>query len=555
MPTAITTTSSSNISVDHSSILDHDSTIIFKCHKCSASFHVSWAHIFTKMGGGRLAIRCPRGQCEALVCHSNSLPVQESSSLPASWKEGAGGLSINAPGMDSSDNFTVHLERTDSMDASPCSPRDSMYSDSLVPLKPPGPSASDVIAGVGSGFDPSNQRRSSASTINSAGGARKGSAGSLSLMGVGDVAPLAPLYSTSVTESPRNSVYCEGNLRKLAARNMSLNNLGRSCTRTHTIETTSSPSASRRNSGFVEGEHGSSSSPSRTSSGLESQQDASPEVIRSTETAGAAQDHEAAPSDPSSYDYLAAPSSSGQDVSQVTGEKESGRQPDLEEATAALQTIADAEKHADDAPPSTPVPEENKKTKRLQRLKVIMSKMVGFFTKRRMPIRGKGKGKKQKEEGCKRKGKGNGEGQEGPEIRAGRPGRLMLDVPDPLAGGTLVPPSPAAAPSSRAGSSRNVPSASAPASVSAPAPSAAAEVIPAGQATPSEDGGPSEGAETAEGFVQENFDLTRREWQQDVTNTVGEVMRQVPLGTAVVMQMEVTSEALAAGAAVENASR
>ncbi|KAF8538409.1 hypothetical protein BDD12DRAFT_806161 [Trichophaea hybrida] len=525
---------------------DH-ATMIFRCYSCATSFPVPSAHVLAKMESGqRLTIWCPRGQCHALVCYSNTLPVQESTSLPADWKEGTGRLSINTLGIDSLENFSAHLERVDSMDVNPRSPRDSIqYSDSTAPLKPPGPSESDV-AGVGGAFDSSNQP--AASLL--AGRARKGSAGSLSLMGVEDVAPLAPLHSTSVTESPRNSVYSEGNLRKLAARNMSLNTLGRSGTRTQTMETTS-PSASRRNSGFVEGEHGSSSSPSRTSSGLQSQQDASSNVTRSPETAGAAQNREAAPSGPSSYDYLAAPSSFGQDVSQVTEEKESGKQPDLEEATAALQTIADAEKHADDAPPSIPVPEENRKTKRLQRLKVYMSKIVGFITKRRMPIRGKGKGKKQ-EEGCRGKGKG----QEGPEVRAGRPGRLMLNVPDPLAGGTLVPPSPAATPSLRAGSSRNVSSALAPTSDSAPAPSAAAEVIPAGQATAAQDGR-SEGAETAESSVQGNFDLARREWQQDITNTFSEVMRQVPLGATVVMQVEVTPEALAAAtdAAAENASR
>ena len=80
--------------------LPHDSTVIFKCHSCTASFHVSSAHVLTEMGSGqRLTIWCPRSQCNALVCHSSSLPVQESSSLPADWKEGTSVLSKNAPGM------------------------------------------------------------------------------------------------------------------------------------------------------------------------------------------------------------------------------------------------------------------------------------------------------------------------------------------------------------------------------------------------------------------------------------------------------------------------
>jgi hypothetical protein len=104
------------------------------------------------------------------------------------------------------------------------------YSDSIAPLKGPGPSELDVIAGVGGAFDTTNQRRSSGSTTGStpaasplAGGARKGSAGSLSLVGADMAHSIAGVYSAPVTESPRNSVLGEGNLRKKAVQNNMVN--------------------------------------------------------------------------------------------------------------------------------------------------------------------------------------------------------------------------------------------------------------------------------------------------------------------------------------------
>jgi len=100
------------------------------------------------------------------------------------------------------------------------------YSDSIALLKGPGPSELDVIAGVGGAFDTTNQRRSSGSTTDStratsplAVGVRKGSAGSLSLVGADMVHSIAGVYGAPVTESPRNSVLGEGNLRKLAVQN------------------------------------------------------------------------------------------------------------------------------------------------------------------------------------------------------------------------------------------------------------------------------------------------------------------------------------------------
>jgi len=216
-------------------------------------------------------------------------------------------------------------------------------------------------------------------------------------------------------------------------------------------------------------------------------------------------------------------------------EKEDDRQPDLEVASAALQNIVDTKEHADDAPPSTPVLEENNRTRRLQRFKGFMSKVVKFVTKRRISGRGRGKGKereKQKEGGCTGKGKG----MDGQEAR-GYPGSQTLDVPDLLAGLTLVPPSPTR-------SARGV----SPASTLAP-PSTAAGAAPRTPVEETATNGPSQaGAMSQTGALQGNFAVTRQGWEGDMAVTVGGLMREVQPGTTRMVQMEVTPGALAAAA-------
>jgi len=282
------------------------------------------------------------------------------------------------------------------------------YSNTIAPLNSPSPSELDVIAGISGTFNTTNLRCSSASStyttspltggarkgsagsLSLVGAARKGSAGSLSLVGADLVHPIAGVYGAPVTESPRNSVLGEGNLRKLTVQsNMSFVNVclafplsypkltlwqvGRPTLRTQTMESTST-SVSRRDSDFMDDEV------------------AAPKLTRTSETAGVAQDPEAASVGPS-YSYLAAPSSS-QDMSPVLEEKEVDRQPNLEVAAIALQNTFDSEEHADACPP-TPVQRESKRRKSLQRFKRFMLKVVKFVTKRRRmpPVRGKGKRK------------------------------------------------------------------------------------------------------------------------------------------------------------------
>lgn len=288
----------------------------------------------------------------------------------------------------------------------------------------------------------------------------------------------------------------------------------------------------------MEDEHNSSSSPSRSNIGLEDQQDATPEVIPTSETPDTTQISEASPVNPRPYPYLARSSSSSLGVTPAIEEKEDDRQPDLEVASAVLQNIVDTKEHVDDAPPSTPVLEENNRTRGLQRFKRFMSKVVKFVTKRRIPGRGRGKGKekkKQKEGECTEKGKGKGK--EGQEAR-GYPGSQMLDVPDLLAGLTLVPPSPAR-------SARDVSLAS----TLAP-PSTVAGAV---SRTPVEEtaitNGPSQaGAMSQTGALQGHFAVARQGWEGDMAVTVGGLMREVQPGTTRMVQMEVTPGALAVAA-------
>jgi hypothetical protein len=301
------------------------------------------------------------------------------------------------------------------------------------------------------------------------------------------------------------------------------------------MESTST-SVSRRNSDFVEDEHNSSASPSRSNMGLEDQQDATPEVIPTSETPDTTQISEASPVNPRPYPYLARSSSSSLGVTPAIEEKEDDRQPDLEVASAALQNIVDMKEHVDDAPPSTPVLEENNRTRGLQRFKRFMSKVVKFVTKRRIPGRGRGKGKekkKQKEGECT--GKGKGKGKEGQEAR-GYPGSQTLDVPDLLAGLTLVSPSPA----------RDFSPASTPAPPSTAA--GAAPRTPVEETTATTNGPSQAGAMSQTGALQGNFAVARQGWEGDMAVTVGGLMREVQPGTTRMVQMEVTPGALAAAA-------